>query len=128
GCDEVVMSNEYSASSGNLTWHGREINHQWSKSLEFETLFRSVVSESLGGTVDYFSLLRPLTSLRIAELFEQHPAYLGSFRSCNRAFHIDEQARRSQWCGECEKCCFVNLILAPYVDAAALEAVFGGRE
>lgn len=128
GSDEVVMSNEWSASSGNLVWNGREINHQWSKSLEFETLFRSVVHESLDGSVDYFSLLRPMTSLRIAQLFAQHPAYLSTFRSCNRAFHIDEHARRTEWCGECEKCCFVDLILSPFIDAETLAAVFGGRE
>jgi UDP-N-acetyl-alpha-D-muramoyl-L-alanyl-L-glutamate epimerase len=128
GADEVVMSNEWSASSGNLTWNGREVNHQWSKSLEFETLFRAVVHESLGGAVDYFSLLRPLTSLRIAQLFAQHPAYLQTFRSCNRAFHIDEHARRTEWCGECDKCCFVDLILSPFIDATTLDEVFGGRE
>ena len=126
--DEVVMSNEWSASSGNLVWAGREINHQWSKSAAFETLFRTVVHESLGGAVDYFSLLRPLSGLRIAELFAQHPAYLPTFRSCNRAFHIDENARRAEWCGECDKCCFVDLILAPFVPADTLAAVFGGRE
>ena len=128
GADEVVMSNEWSASSGNVVWNDREINHQWSKSLEFETLFRAVVHESLGGAVDYFSLLRPLTSLRIAALFARHPAYLSTFRSCNRAFHIDEHARRTEWCGECDKCCFVDLILSPFIDAASLDEVFGGRE
>jgi hypothetical protein len=128
GADEVVMSNEWSASSGNVVWNGREINHQWSKSLEFESLLRSVVRESLGDAVDYFSLLRPLTSLRIAQLFAGHPAYLSTFRSCNRAFHIDEHARRTEWCGECDKCCFVDLILSPFVDAAVLDEVFGGRE
>ncbi|HEX7094315.1 MAG TPA: hypothetical protein VF183_00430 [Acidimicrobiales bacterium] len=128
GADEVVMSNEWSASSGNLTWAGREINHQWSKSYAFETLFRDVVHEALDGAVDYFSLLRPLTSLRIAELFSRHPQYLSTFRSCNRAFHIDERARRAEWCGECDKCCFVDLVLAPFVDVETLASVFGGRE
>lgn len=128
GADEVVMSNEWSASLGNLVWAGREVNHQWSKSAAFERLFRTVVHESLGGAVDYFSLLRPLSGLRIAELFAQHPAYLSTFRSCNRAFHIDEHARRAEWCGECDKCCFVDLILAPFVSADTLAEVFGGRE
>jgi hypothetical protein len=128
GADEVVMSNEWSASAGNVVWNGREVNHQWSKSLEFETAFRAVVDEALAGAVDYFSLLRPLTSLRIAQLFAQHPAYLSTFRSCNRSFHIDEHARRTEWCAECDKCCFVDLILSPFVDAATLDEVFGGRE
>jgi hypothetical protein len=54
--------------------------------------------------------------------------YFSTFRSCNRAFHIDERARRTEWCGECDKCCFVDLVLAPFVDAADLDAVFGGHE
>jgi hypothetical protein len=128
GANEVVMSNEWSSSQGNLEWHGRTVNHQWSKSLAFEQLFRSVVDESLGGAVDYFSLLRPLTSVHIAELFARHPEYLSTFRSCNRAFHIDERLRRADWCGECDKCCFVDLVLSPFVAPDALDAVFGGRE
>jgi hypothetical protein len=127
GADEVVMSNEWSSSQGNLEWHGRVVNHQWSKSFAFEQLLRDVLVESIG-SVDYFSLLRPLTSLRIAQRFAQHPQYLATFRSCNRAFHIDERLRRAEWCGECDKCCFVDLVLAPFVDAANLERVFGGRE
>jgi UDP-N-acetyl-alpha-D-muramoyl-L-alanyl-L-glutamate epimerase len=125
---EVVMSNEWSASQGNLERHGREVNHQWSKSLAFEDLFRSVLRESLGGAVDYFSLLRPLTSLRIAERFAGHPDYFATFRSCNRAFHIDAGVRRTEWCGECDKCCFVDLVLSPFVAASDLERVFGGDE
>jgi hypothetical protein len=128
GADEVVMSNEWSSSQGNLEWRGRTVNHQWSKSLEFEELFRSVLRESLGGAVDYFSLLRPLTSLRVAEVFAQHREYFSTFRSCNRAFHIDEGVRCEDWCGECDKCCFVDLVLAPFVDPHDLGAIFGGRE
>jgi hypothetical protein len=127
GANEVVMSNEWSASQGNLEWNGRTVNHQWSKSLEFEDLFRAVVDESIG-SVDYFSLLRPLTSLRIAQRFARLDRYFGTFRSCNRAFRLDESARPTNWCGECDKCCFVDLVLSPYVDADVLDDVFGGRE
>ena len=37
GRDAVVMSNEWSSSVGNLDVGGRIVNHQWSKSLAFET-------------------------------------------------------------------------------------------
>jgi UDP-N-acetyl-alpha-D-muramoyl-L-alanyl-L-glutamate epimerase len=128
GANEVVMSNEWSASQGNVEWHGRPVNHQWSKSLDFEQRFRDVVRESLGESFDYFSLLRPLTSLYIAQRFAEHREYFATFRSCNRAFHIDESARRSTWCGECDKCCFVDLVLSPFVAARDLDDIFGGRE
>ena len=34
------------------------------------------------------------------------------FRSCNRAFHQDPARRLDHWCGTCDKCCFIDLILA----------------
>jgi UDP-N-acetyl-alpha-D-muramoyl-L-alanyl-L-glutamate epimerase len=128
GASEVVMSNEWSASQGNVERHGRLVNHQWSKSLEFEDLFRAVLHESLGDAVDYFSLLRPFTSLRIAESFADQREYFATFRSCNRAFHIAPSARQTGWCGQCDKCCFVDLVLAPFVPARELADVFGGNE
>jgi hypothetical protein len=122
GIDAVVFSNEGSSSAGNTVWHGVDVNHQWSKGLGFESLLRGQVT-----TPDYFSFLRPLTELaimrRFADLREYHPV----FTSCNRAFHLDE-SRRRLWCGECPKCRFVFLCLAPFVPREALLAVFGGRD
>ncbi|HEX3416408.1 MAG TPA: hypothetical protein VHT21_08405, partial [Stellaceae bacterium] len=39
GCNAVAMSNEHSASAPNLNIDGVEVNHQYSKSLEFERDF-----------------------------------------------------------------------------------------
>ena len=50
------------------------------------------------------------------------------FRSCNRAFHIDPAARLDHWCGRCDKCCFIDLILAPFLPAGDLRQIFGGAE
>jgi hypothetical protein len=126
--DAVVMSNEWSSSAGNLMVAGRTVNHQWSKSEAFEAGFRAVLAGSLGGAVDYFSRLRPYTELLIAERFAGLGRYHRSFQSCNRGFHIDPAQRLDHWCGRCDKCCFIDLILAPFLDAAALRDVFGGRE
>jgi hypothetical protein len=125
--DAVVMSNEWSASSATLTVDGRDINHQWSKSYAFEALFRDVVTQSVPG-VRYFSALRPYSELWVAERFAALPDYHLVFRSCNRAFNIDPAKRLDHWCGECDKCCFIDLILAPYVDAERLREIFGGSE
>src|SRR5262249_19116898 len=54
--------------------------------------------------------------------------YLDTFRSCNRAFHIDPTRRLDDWCGRCDKCCFIDLILAPFLDRATLAAIFRDRE
>lgn len=124
GRDAVVMSNEWSASVGTVEVDGRSINHQYSKSMAFETGLRGVIADSIGPNLDYFSMLRPLTELAIARRFAGLTQYFDTFRSCNRAFHIDHAKRWDHWCGTCDKCAFIDLILAPYVDAPTLRRIF----
>jgi UDP-N-acetyl-alpha-D-muramoyl-L-alanyl-L-glutamate epimerase len=130
--DAVVMSNEWSASVPTLEHDGRPVNHQYSKSASFEAAFREVLAADSAGLPDYFSMLRDRTELWIAEVFAGLERYHGSFRSCNRAFHLDKSLRLGHWCGQCDKCCFIDLILAPFMSAEALRAVFaadgGGPE
>ncbi len=137
--DAVIMSNEWSASIptvqiGPAETGGRAVNHQYSKSEAFEAAFRDVlqgVSDRLpggAGMPDYFSALRPRTELWIAERFARMQEYHSTFRSCNRAFHIDRAQRLDHWCGQCDKCCFIDLILAPFLPAGELSQIFGGRE
>ena len=90
------------------------------------------VRSATGCVPEYFSALRDRTELWIAEEFAGLEKYHGTFRSCNRAFHIDSKRRLAHWCGQCDKCCFIDLILAPFMPADALRAVFaadgGGGE
>jgi hypothetical protein len=118
----VVMSNEWSASIATREHHGRAINHQWSKGLDFETQFRALAP------VDYFSRLRPYSEYWVARQFATLDRYYHVFRSCNRAFHSDRAQRLDHWCGQCDKCCFIDLILAPFLDRDALAEIFSGRE
>jgi len=124
GRDTVVFSNEASSSYGNIIWHGRSINHQWSKSLEFERLLRDCLPAS---APSYLSLLRPLTELRIARGFARLTRYHSVFTSCNRAFKLKAEDR-TNWCADCPKCRFVFLCLAPFVPREQLLAIFGGRD
>jgi hypothetical protein len=130
--DAVVMSNEWSASVPTLEHNGRPVNHQYSKSASFEAAFREVLAADPAGLPDYFSMLRDRTELWIADKFAGLEQYHGSFRSCNRAFHLDKSLRLGHWCGQCDKCCFIDLILAPFMSADALRSVFaadgGGAE
>ena len=128
GRDTVVMSNEWSASIPTIETGGRAINHQYSKSAAFEAAFRQVLDGAFGGRVTYFSALRPFTELWVAQKFAALTAYHDTFRSCNRAFHIDPAKRLDHWCGQCDKCCFIDLILAPFVPAADLRRIFAGAE
>lgn len=124
----VVMSNEWSASKGNLVVDGREVNHQWSKGAAFEDAFRRVLADALGPDLQWFSLLRSCSELWVAERFATLRHLHGVVHSCNRAFHLDASQRLGRWCGRCDKCCFIDLILSPFLPAGDLVALFDGAE
>lgn len=128
GRPEVVMSNEWSASRGNLELGGRVVNHQYSKSMEHEQAFRSVLQGALGREVDWYSFLRPFSELWVARRFAGLPQYHRVVHSCNRAFYLDESQRLDRWCGRCDKCCFIDLVLSPFTPASTLGDIFDGRE
>lgn len=125
GCDAVAMSNEHSASAPNLVVDGVVINHQFSKSLEFEQAFADYVARHITSSLAYFSLLRPLSEIEIARRFARHPQYFDIFHSCNSAFRQAPAERGRRWCGDCPKCRFVFLALAPFIEKDRLVAIFG---
>jgi hypothetical protein len=122
--DRIVLSNERSASEGNAMHDGREVNHQYSKSLAFEERLAGVLAQATGDALGYFSLLRPFSEARIAELFARDERFDKVFSSCNRNFRYDGHDG-PLWCGECPKCHFVFLILAPFMDKQRLLGIFG---
>jgi UDP-N-acetylmuramoylalanine--D-glutamate ligase len=113
----IALSNENSANEATVP--GTNINHQYSKSIEFESDFRNYVAENLSDEVQYFSFLRPLSELQIAKLFSQCEAYHSVFRSCNAGSKTDS------WCGKCPKCLFTWIILSPFLSREKLTAIFG---
>ncbi len=126
GYDTVVMSNEQSANEGNMVQNGMDINHQYSKSLEFEQDFSQFMTDNVLNNFYYFSLLRPLSESGIAALFARTSKYFSTFKSCNRNFHISEGMRKYGWCCDCPKCRFVFLALAPFMDKEMIIQIFGG--
>lgn len=120
----IILSNERSASEGNTVHDGRMVNHQHSKSLAFERLLAAVLAAATGGALSYFSLLRPYSEARIAALFARETRFDRVFSSCNRNFRYDGHTG-PLWCGECPKCHFVFLILAPAMSKERLLAIFG---
>ena len=124
GRDAVVMSNEWSASIPTLRYRGRPVNHQYSKSAGFEAAFRGVLAGSAAEMPEYFSWLRDRTELWVGREFAGLESYHASFRSCNKAFYTDPGRRLDHWCGQCDKCCFIDLILAPFMPADALRRIF----
>lgn len=121
----VAFSNERSANVGNtIATDDFTVNHQWSKSIEFETLFRDVVHGSITPSISYFSALRALSEIAIAKAFAGLDQYHPVFTSCNRAFKIRGRDH-VKWCGECEKCRFVFLIFACFLPVDYLEQTLG---
>ena len=119
------MSNEHSASAANLRWRGRDVNHQWSKSLEAERLIAEALEERVRSSLEVASFLRDRSEIWVAKVFSDLDPYHHVFRSCNRAFNQALERRQDTWCGECDKCLFVNLMLAPFLPRADLRGIFG---
>ena len=114
GIPNVALSNESSANESTVA--GTSVNHQYSKSLEFEDDFRGYVKHSF---FNYFSFLRPLSELQIAMLFSRFTQYHDVFRSCNVG------SKQDIWCGHCAKCLFAYIILSPFIEPDRLNRIFG---
>ncbi len=125
GYDAIAFSNERSASSANLVHDGFAVNHQWSKSIDFERAFRAHVATRVAANLDYFSALRPLSELAVTRLFAPLSQYHDVFSSCNRNFRILGDKPAERWCGQCPKCHFVFLALSPFLPKTRLVAIFG---
>src|SRR3989344_3650192 len=124
GYKYVVVANEHSSNFGNIQYHGEIINHQWSKSAEFEALMQEYTRKFITPDIIYFSLLRQFYEIRIARMFAEHKKFFPLFTSCNINFKIVKEPPASLWCGECSKCVFVFLILAPFLSKKELMGMF----
>ncbi|MGE8289780.1 MAG: UDP-N-acetyl-alpha-D-muramoyl-L-alanyl-L-glutamate epimerase [Stenotrophomonas sp.] len=125
GVDQVVFSNERSASYGSQIAGTGEVNHQWSKGWAFEKAFGEYVQQHVAADLQYYSLLRPLSELAVARQFARTDFYDAHFSSCNRNFHILGERPVNRWCGVCPKCHFVFLALAPFMPKTRLVRIFG---
>ncbi|HEY5850062.1 MAG TPA: UDP-N-acetyl-alpha-D-muramoyl-L-alanyl-L-glutamate epimerase [Lysobacter sp.] len=125
GVDQVVFSNERSASYGSLIEGTGEVNHQWSKGWACESAIGDHVQRHIAADLHYYSLLRPLSELAVARQFTRTDRYDAHFSSCNRNFHILGERPANRWCGVCPKCHFVFLALAPFMPKPRLVGIFG---
>lgn len=117
GADNIILSNESSANESNI--EGTAINHQYSKSYEFEKDFTAYLEKYGNIPVRYFSLLRPFNELQIAKQFAFFKKYHPVFRSCNVG------SKKNVWCCNCAKCLFVYIILSPFLSEEDLKGIFG---
>jgi len=120
GYTHIAISNERSSNEGNTWYCDREINHQYSKTYEFESNFQKYIKNSLPDQAPfYFSFLRPLYELQIGKLFATMPQYHSTFRSCNRG------QKENIWCTECSKCLFAWTIIFPFIGEEKMISYFG---
>lgn len=129
GFDPVVFANERSADEETLTVGGARVNHQYSKSYEFERLFAAAAAE-VG--VGYFSLTRQLSELATVAAVANLPELRGEILSCNRSYtqaHMgigDGAEAPQRWCLHCDKCLFTFLCFAVFLTPDEALAMFGG--
>ena len=115
----IVLSNESSANEGNVV--GNTVNHQYSKSYEFENDFNYYVDNYFKIDIKYFSFLRPLNELQIAHIFSKYKKYHNVFKSCN----VGSKKEPWEWCCNCSKCLFVYIILNPFLEEQEMINMFG---
>lgn len=104
----IAFSNERSSSEANIFYLGKELNHQYSKTLEFERSF-SEYNKNYLSNIKLFSFLKPLYEIQISKLFASHEKYFSTIRSCN----VGQQ--RDLWCGKCSKCLSTFILLTPFL-------------
>lgn len=106
---DIVLSNESSANESTVI--GLEVNHQYSKSYEFEKNFNDYIHKYFKIDISYYSLLRPLSEFQIGYLFSKYKKYHPIFKSCN----LGSKSTPWKWCCDCPKCLFVYIILSPHL-------------
>lgn len=121
----VVFSNEKSANYGSVEYLGKQINHQWSKSFEFEKMLQNYVSNFITPDISPFSILRPMNEIKIVEIFSHYPKYFSVFSSCNKNFKQNMNSSTPLWCGECAKCLFVFVTLSAFLPKEKVLNIFG---
>ena len=138
GYSATVWSNERSASEGNTKLLDLEVNHQWSKGIAFERALQKMLQGKTD--VQYFSLLRPWSELRIVQEFCKHPEYFASFTSCNENWKLFKSPKKDSglprearpqpsevWCKQCPKCAFAFALFAAFLPRVTLEKIFGAN-
>ena len=115
----ITLSNEDSSNESTVV--GTKINHQYSKTFEYENDFNNYTKKFFGIDITYFSFLRPLKEFEIALLFSEYKKYHKIFKSCN----VGSKSTPWEWCGKCAKCLFVYIILSPKLYKDKLINIFG---
>lgn len=106
GNDVIVAGNSRSDDEPNVeSYLGVSINHQWTKSAQYEAALQDYAARWLPAAPSYCSPLRPLYELQIIRSLTPHMDEYFQTQSCNKL-------KGQGWCRECAKCCWVFLATA----------------
>jgi len=122
----IVFANERSADEATLILaDGTPVNHQYSKSSDFEQAFRDLIASHVSPDIEYFSILRPWSELEIVRRFCTLTEFHQVYSSCNRNFHMEGSRIDGRWCRDCPKCRFAALSLALFLPPAEVKSILG---
>lgn len=131
GYDSIITSNEHSADFGNLNYLGLDVNHQWCKSTEAETMINDYIKQYITPDIQTRSLLREYSELEIVRQFVQYPRYLYDVTSCNTYFWLppiqQKLMRTNYWCNHCPKCVFLFACFSAYLPKDQVISIFGAN-
>lgn len=118
GYTHLSLGHERSADTGQVFWEktGEDVNHQWGKSLEAETMLNSYVRKHLVSNLSYFSILKAIYDVLIFNLVRADVELLKYAHSCN----IEKP-----WCKKCPKCAYVWLSYMAWLPTEKVDSVFG---
>lgn len=114
----LVLGHEKSADVGQVVWKktGEDVNHQWGKSFEAETLLNDYLKKHLVENLHYFSILKPIYDPLIFTRLRKSLSLVPYTHSCN----IDKP-----WCCRCAKCAYVFINYLAYLPEETVKRTFG---
>jgi hypothetical protein len=123
----VVVSAEASASIPNTEYQGMEINHQFSKSLEAEKLISQYINQYIADDLEYFSLIRPWSELKVAEYFAKNvlAKYQKKWSSSNLNFKRGANSEEATWDDSSPKSLAIFGMLSAFMDREELLTELG---
>jgi hypothetical protein len=98
------------------------VNHQYDKSSFFLGAAKEYVQRFVHSGLQISSPINHMWDLEVAKVFCTHPLLLpfhGVYLSCN------EPIDHTRWCGTCEKCAFVFLLMSAFLPPPQVWSVFG---
>jgi len=120
GNRRIALGHERSADTGQVFWEatGEDVNHQWGKSYDAESLINKYIQRNLVADFEYFSILKPLYDTMVFYILSRYPEVIPHAHSCNV---------KKPWCRRCPKCCYVWLGYNAFLDHETIVETFGNE-